>query len=158
MRFAYGETRFVILTNKYAFKIAIIHPFRPFIRIFRHFFGKKIQSRLLTYDKVMARGCVQFLIPGIIANRTEHKNFKKCGRGDILVPTIFSFFWLINVQLVGEPATQEEVNQHVLHRALKSDTRFDLWPIHQYCVIKGKTLLADYGQDGLLPFLILHAR
>ena len=158
MRFEYGCTRFVILTDRYAFKIARVQPLRPFVRIAQHLFGKKISPELLTYNKAMARGCVRFLIPGIIANREECRNYKKCGKNDILVPTIFSFFWLVNIQLAGKPATQEEVNKNPLYRGQGSDPAFDIDSVYQYCVIEGKTLLADYGQEGLLPVLMQYAR
>lgn len=159
MRFARGETRYVVITKKYAFKIARIRPLWPFVRMIQHYFlGKKItvklQQRLLTNDIAMVGKILYFFVPGIVANVVEYRNFKNCGEDNELVPTVFTFFGLVNVQHAGVPASRVEVEKHILFHKLGEHPLFeDITETHQYCVIDGKTLLADYAQNDLVPVL-----
>lgn len=157
MRFAYGATRFVIITERYAIKIARIRLLRPLTRIVRHLFGDTIKSSLLTYDRKMAIGCATYLIPGIVANRAEARLYRKY-RSDQLAPTLFTFFWLVNVQRVGTPVSADYVEQSPFFAALRHDPKFeDVLQPWQYCVIDGRPCLADYGRMDLDPVLAAFA-
>lgn len=146
MYLASGETRFVIVTERYAIKIARFRPLRPFVRIIKHLFGKKVRADLLTFDKKMAKGCVRYVLPGLFANRAEWLHSKRYAKSGLIVPTLFSFFWLINIQKAGVPATVEDVKGAVLFLRFGSDPLADMGGVHQYCIIDTKVLLSDYGQ------------
>jgi hypothetical protein len=158
MRFASGETRFVIITDKYAIKIARIRPLRPLVRIVQHLFGKKVKQELLTFDKKMAKGCMRYVLPGIFANRAEWKHSQKYGASGLIVPTLYSFFWVVNIQKAGVAATSHNIGQSLLFALFGTNELADMQGIYQYCVIEEKVLLADYGQMEAESFLAMGAR
>ncbi len=158
MQFAYGATRWVILTKRYAIKIARFRPVRPFIRLFQLLKEGGVIQTLEKHDANLLKAVLKYLGAGLRANRIEYRLYKKYGASnDLLVPTLFSIGWLINVQLRGEPCGEREVQQHSLWKILGGvsfvEAAADLRQPKQFCRIGTRVYLADYGLEILEPVL-----
>jgi len=156
MQFAYGCTRWVFLTKNYAVKIARFRPIQPFVR-FLHFFKKgEVMEKLERHDSNLIKAVLRYFGAGILANRNERRLYKKYG-GELLAPTLFTIFWLGNVQRRGEPSGEKEMRCHRLWYILekKGVDPFFKRILHprQFCVIGGIILLADYGDETLESIL-----
>ena len=152
MRFAYGCTRWVILTNRYAIKFARFRPIRPFVQLFKLLLKKEVVKSLGKYDANPIRGGLKYLLAGIVANRAEYRIYKRYP-SDLLVPTLVSIYGLVNIQRRGEPAAEEEVRSHYLWHLLKNTSIVEDLPYKQFCKIDSRVCLADYGRDYLETIL-----
>jgi len=167
MRFAQGATRWVILTDRYAIKIAQFHPLQTIIRFIQHVRAKEVGQRVIAYAANPLPGVMKYVfagmtiaMAGMIANRTEHRLYKKYGDDNFrIAPTIFSFFWLVNVQLRGAPVNEEELPGHPLWCMFQDNDRLaDCRSACQYCRLGGKIHLADYGRPDLEPVFLSYQK
>jgi len=152
MRFTYGCTRWVILTDKYAIKIARIRPLRPFVRLFigvkEENVGKVLKQR---YKRNFLFSGLKYifyiLFGGFVANYIEYKIYKNNPNKYNLVPTIFTFFFIFNIQIKGEPLKKSaDIKKHRLWSFVKFlPKETDLFLPKQFCLINNKPYLADYG-------------
>jgi hypothetical protein len=153
LKFAYGATRWVILTDRYAIKIARIRPLRPFIRLFEHFSRGQVGEKLQAFDANPFIAGMKYLLAGVVANRLERIYYKKYG-GELLMPTVFTFLWIVNVQPRGEPASEAQARTHHFFKLLDgTPNREDFLEVHQYCTIEGRVLLVDYGRKEIEALL-----
>lgn len=156
MHFTYGCTRWVILTNRYAVKIARFRPIRPFIRLWELLQEKQVRKNLEKHHSNPLLGAVKYLAAGIVANRREYLLYKKHGN-DLLAPTLFTICWLVNIQQRGEPIRDNEVRSHYLWSLFEGEVTTlatDILQRKQFCLIDGQVRLADYGIDGLEPVIV----
>ncbi len=159
MQFMYGCTRWVFLTKSYAVKIARFRPIKPFIRFLYLFKKGEVIEKFEQHDSNLTnliKAVLKYVCVGILANRNEHRLYKKYG-SELLVPTLFTIFWLVNVQRRGEPSGEKEMHRHRLWYIVERerDVLFaeDILHPKQFCVIGGITYLADYGNEVLESFL-----
>lgn len=154
MQFAFGSTRWVILTNKYAIKIARFRPIRPILQLCKHLVHKEVSEKLRKFDSNLVRGGFKYLTAGIQANRAEWKIYSLYG-SDILAPTIWTFYGLINIQVRGEKVSEADIERHYLLHALRlhpiEDN--DVFLAKQFCTLSGTVVLVDYGRNDLIPVL-----
>ena len=157
-----GKTRIVILTDKYAFKIARFRFIRPFVRLFELLILGGVRENVVrhSHKKVFWRGALNYLFYGVAANLREYKRYKKYGDDSLLVPTLFTLFGLVNVQMRGYPVVDLETfstEGSSLLSILREDhacKETDVLRSDQFCVIGGKLLLADYGHGDLEGILV----
>lgn len=149
MRFAYGATRWVIFTDQYAIKIARFRPIRPFIRLVDAMLKSEVKQGLRKHHTNPILATIKYLLAGVVANRNEYRLYRRHPSRQ-LAPTLFTIGYAVNIQIRGEPATQADVHLSKLFSLLR-DTEFaaDVLQAKQFCLINGKTCLADYGTDGL---------
>ena len=92
-----------------------------------------------------------------MANRTEYRLFKRYGKQNDLAPTLLTLCWIINVQLRGRPAGDEDARHHriwnILDRTSFSPLVTDLLQPEQFCIIGSKVYIADYGIELIEPIL-----
>lgn len=158
MKFAYGCTRWVFLTERYAIKVARFRIIRSFLRLFSLTKKRKTVKTLERYDSNLVKAALKYVGGGILANRSEYRLYKKHG-DEFLAPTLFSIFWIINIQERGEQSIEKDMRRHRLWDVLGGENatsphKVVLHP-RQFCVIKGKTFLADYGDEALDSVLSL---
>ena len=153
MRFSCGTTRFVILTSKYAIKIARPRPIHALVRLVQTFQQKKAKRELDKYSSNWLVAGLKYLAAGVVANRNEYRLYQKYG-DQFLVPTISLFLGgVINVQLRGRTAALTDAYRHPLwHMAISGYIGEYLHP-EQYCVIGTKVYLVDYGQNSFETIL-----
>lgn len=157
MRVTYGWTRFVILTETRAIKIARIRLLHILIQLFRKCREGTVRTKLLKHgDSVISGGWRLFvrnyLLVGVIVNRQEARLWRERGQ-DIFVPTLRSYAWgLVNIQPRGEVVTAPELEREHPFRPLLSLAPLDVaedmshpWNFARY---QGKVCLIDYGSDG----------
>ena len=149
MRFAYGATRWVILTERYAIKIARFRPIRPLVRLLQLLRKGTVRQELNKYDPNPVRGGLKYLIAGVIANLTEYRLYSQYYESGLLAPTLFTIGGLVNVQLRGEPAEIKDVRQHYLWKVLRGTALADTLLPRQFCLISSTVLLADSGERKL---------
>lgn len=149
--FACGSTRCVILVGQYAIKIARFRPLRPFIKLFESIQKKQVRGNLEKHHRNPLLAVIKYLLAGIVANRTEYRLYKKY-KSELLVPTVFTIFWLVNIQRRGEPVADEKVKSHYLwnlFKEMETPVALDILQAKQFCFMGGCVRLADYGIDGL---------
>ena len=160
MRLTYGCTRWVILTNRYAIKIARFRPFRPFIRLVTLLRSGGVERNLKKHDENLVKAVLKYLGAGIVANRMEYRLYKKYG-DELLVPTLLTIGWLINIQKRGEPSSEEDMRHHRLWpllQGMETPLAEDILQPKQFCMIGTKVCLADYGNALLEPVLAARER
>ena len=94
MRFAYGATRWVILTERYAIKIARFRPIRPLVRLLQLLRKGTVRQELNKYDPNPVRGGLKYLIAGVIANLTEYRLYKSVLRKWPTCTDTFHNWWV----------------------------------------------------------------
>ena len=151
-----GMTRFVILTDRYAIKIARIKIFHCIKKTLEIVGKGQAHAKLATYRAT--RGGVkgvlyQFLCSGIEANFYEHRRTTKYPRCK-LVPTLKTFGYFINVQKRGDTKRVKNIDDHPVAKAAKNhwECKIEL-DAAQFCYIGEELLLADYGYPKLEPIL-----
>ncbi len=128
MRFAHGATRWVVLTRRYAIKIARF--------------------------RIVRRAGLRSLAWGIWANRAEYRLYKQHG-SSLLAPTLLTIGWIINVQRRGEQAKEEDLQKHYFWNILKgTPLGNEVLRAEQFCIIDTQVCLADYGGNNLGKYLI----
>ncbi|MDP1689940.1 MAG: hypothetical protein Q8L52_01930 [bacterium] len=160
MRLTYGCTRWVILTDRYAIKIARFRPFRPFIRLFELLQKGGVEQNLKKHDENPVKAVLKYICAGVRANRMEYRLYKKYG-DEMLVPTLLTIGWLINIQKRGEPSSEEDMQRHRLWSLLQgmgTPLAEDILQAKQFCMIGTRVCLADYGNVLLEPVLAAYER
>ncbi|MFC1623517.1 hypothetical protein ACFL05_00140 [Patescibacteria group bacterium] len=147
MKLTWGCTRWVILTDNYAIKIA---RFRPLWSLMRLCIGIKEKNVLQTLEERYSRNIllagIKYVFNGIVANYTEHQIYKKNPSGYDLVPTLFTILWLINIQPRGESVKKTDVTKYRFLNILNSlPGESDISEPKQFCIIGNVVRLADYG-------------
>ncbi|MDO8482951.1 MAG: hypothetical protein Q7S86_04000 [bacterium] len=141
--YAYGATRLVLLVGGLAIKFARLPWFRL---ICRGFFwlskGKALQRPRELYGSLHI-GILKYVLSGIMANVDEYY-FSREFPDLPLAPTLFTFFGLVNIQRRGEAIDASELKECPF-QDLATQLEFDLNRPEQFCRIKGKIVLADYG-------------
>ncbi len=147
-----GATRFVILTERYAIKFARVPIIRPVKRLFR-MENKGFRERLVVTHVNPYWAVVIYFCYGIIANYQEWRLWKKYPQCD-LVPTIFTFLWVVNVQVRGEPATADDVRRFRFHTLVAgSHVEQDVLRYDQMSLLNNRVCLHDYGRTDIEPVL-----
>lgn len=144
MKFAYGVTRLVLLVGNSAIKFARI----PWIKIInRGIFwtgqGKLLERPRQVYGSLHI-GILKYLLAGIIANVDEY-HFGREFPDLPLAPTMFTLFGLVNIQVRGEPVSASELKDCPFQDIAKAEPELDLKETKNFCRIKGRIVLADYG-------------
>ena len=145
MKCAYGATRYVILTEKYAIKIARFPALRLVLRGFYLLSkGKALQRPREVYGSVTV-GIVKYFLCGVLVNIDECQLWQEL-RNKSLAPTLFSILGLVNVQIRGAAVEQDELDRaHPFPEIAREVVGLDLDLAKQYCRINGAICLADYG-------------
>ena len=150
MHVSWGATRFVILIGSVAIKIARPRLFRALQRLYYHQRRGEVREKLLAIANNPVVAIVKFLCAGIIANRNEYRLWHESPR-QYFVPTLFSFGWLVNVQLRGTHVRPEELEIDHPFRALleRRSPGFiaDMTKPANFCRYEGRVCLADYGSQ-----------
>ena len=142
--FAYdssGTTRFVLLIGSFTFKFAKIHPINA-IKEIKVWWKLKLPFSIL---KTSAKGWSA----GVIANMNETNLWKKTNH-PLLIPTIFSFWGLLNIQVRG--VNIEDNNPWFIKNHLVKSAHTDnfgdnhtLFNNKNWLIYKNSIKLADYG-------------
>lgn len=149
-----GNTRFVVLAGSFAFKIAKIRLLYPLQRTIDILKAKKAADKFAEWRLERGQGVasviVRAVLGGIFANLAERKRYLQHPDAD-LVPTLVTFWGLVNVQKRGDDVGDYPIDNHPLFRSVSTSTvpGQDLSRRDQYCMIDGKLLLADYGNPCL---------
>lgn len=148
MRFTYGATRWVILTSRYAIKVARPRPIQPFIGLFKAIRGKDVKEKLKKHHTNVFLAIPRYLFLGIISNRNEYLVYKNHGN-KLLVPTLVTRFYVVNVEKRGNPATKKDlVNSEMALLLAGTEFEEEVMQPCQFCIIDGALLLHDYALDG----------
>ncbi len=158
MRFAYGATRWVIITNQYAIKIARFRPLRPFIRLIDAFGKKEVGPCLKKHHENPLLASIKYLFAGVVANYTEYQVYKKYSELEELAPTLTTFFFLVNIQISGRQATEEDLNGSVIFNTLHEYFLGDTADAKQFCLVDEQVRLVDYGDEKLYPLLATYSK
>lgn len=148
-----GCTRLVILVGPFAFKIAKIRLGYPLQRAFTILKTRKFTEKTTEWRSERRSGLlsviVQAVFAGVFANLAERRLWPQYPDAD-LVPTLWGC-GLINIQMRGDALGNESIFGHPIMRLVRSSTTLgaDTCSRKQYCVIKGRVLLADYGNPAL---------
>ena len=155
IQFAWGATRFVILVGAVAIKVARPRPFRALRRLIKYQISGEVRARLLTFAEDPFLAGFSYIFSGILANRNEYRLWQESPR-HFLVPTLYSFCWLINVQRRGKPISQEELDSNHPFPALLvgKPLKFagDMMKAANFCRYEGRVCLLDYGSYDVLTF------
>ncbi|MDO8728732.1 MAG: hypothetical protein Q7K26_02435 [bacterium] len=158
IQFSWGATRFVILIGTIAIKIARLRPFRGLQRLLEHWINGEVKERLLTFAENPFLAGIRYIFSGIIANRNERRLWQEFPRR-FLIPTLYSFGPLINIQKRGEKISQEELDaSHPFQGFLEGmppKLIADMTRATNFCRYKGRICLVDYGNDEALAFFLL---
>lgn len=156
MRIAWGGSRFVVLTENYAFKFARFRPFRALKRLYQTFAKREVGTKLRRYHRShpLIAG-LKYLIAGAWANTIEQEVYEKT-KHPALAPTYLSLFGIVNVQRRGAPVSSEELaREHpFVHLARIPVLSVDMTKPENFCRIDGIVMLVDYGQIELAPYLM----
>ncbi len=155
IQFAWGATRFVILVGTVAIKIARPRPFRALRRLIKYQMSGEVRARLLTFAEDPFLAGFSYIFSGILANRNEYRLWRESPR-QFLVPTLYSFGWLVNVQSRGESISREELEADHPFRTLLvgKPLKFtgDMMKAAYFCRYEGRECLLDYASYVMLAF------
>ncbi len=143
MRITHGCTRCVILIGDIAIKIALFRPIACLRSLLRPC-DRTVGERLRQYHSNPAIAASKRIFHGIFANLNEYSLYRQYPNLD-LVPTLFSFFGLINIQVRGESIMEAEIKQCPFRDIAAQYPYSDLNKSKNFCRINGKIYLADYG-------------
>lgn len=144
----WGATRFVILIGPIAIKIARVKPLRSIYKLLLHWQNGEIKKRLLDYADMPINGGFQYVLCGFISNLNEYA-LSRTGQHTVLVPTLFTFFGIFNIQKRGEDVDPLELLfQNPFEKDLKDMPELllvDMTRAENFCLYEGQICLADYG-------------
>lgn len=150
MRFSWGATRFVILVGSIAIKLPRLRLIWALMRLMQYGSKGKVRSRLRTYGRNTVHGGVRYILSGWVANWQEYRLWAST-RNPLLVPTVFSFFGLINVQKRGEPVSDGKLRTNhpfpQLLRQMSPEGVADMVRPANFCLYESRVRLLDYGSD-----------
>lgn len=160
IRFAYGGSRWIVLTDRFAFKIARFRPFYCLRRFFEHRASGTSGAQLASYHQNRWLGGIKYVCLGIVANLTESRLYRECP--DLrIAPTLFSLLGLINIQLRGEPVEDKDMSLcpfQSLPILLKKKEIGDLNMCKQFARFPNGILLIDYGSESVARALRSQSR
>jgi hypothetical protein len=148
-----GKSRVVILIGPYALKVArfgVTYTLHRTIEILRS--GQTRDKIVEWHDKnlsVLDILCETFFI-GIVSNMKEYHRSRN--HSDFsLMPTLWTFCYLVNVQRRGHPVADETKLNHPLLHLLPGYEHFrsDIDRAEQYCWHGRQLLLVDYAHPNL---------
>ncbi len=150
MRFAFGGSRFVVLIGPYAIKFARLRLIRAAYRLLFHLLHRQAFAKLRSFGTTVTHGGVRYLLSGVIANRHEFRLWRQSPQ-TYLVPTLFSFFGLVNIQVRGERISEAELSADhpfpILLQSMTEAGRGDMMRPVNFCRLNGHVMLVDYGSD-----------
>lgn len=158
-----GRTRIVILLGPFAIKIAKIGLRHMVERSYRIVRSRQVRQKMAAWKREHGQsvfGVVsQALFLGIWANRAEYRLWVHHPHED-LAPTLFTLFYLVNVQMRGTPVETVRGSDVPWLRQipLRTNVREDLDRAEQYCAIGDRICLADYGYQEFEPILTQRKR
>lgn len=154
MRIKHGATRHVILTEKYAIKIARLTPvhvlyvsLRFFYRRLRSVVGVQLHKRRSTEHPVLLflRSIVHHIGLGLRVNRAEAKYWRST-QDPKCVPTLCTLLGgLILIQPRGEVMTESGLWRSSARKHLGDR---ELSRAEQWCWFKGRPCIVDYAHLG----------
>ena len=148
-----GKTRLVILIGPYALKIARLGLSYTLHRAFEILRSGQTREKIVEWsDKNLSIRDIlcETLLIGIVSNKKEyHRSRNHSDLG--LMPTLWTFFYLVNVQQRGDPVADETRLNHPLLRLLPGYEHFrsDIDRPEQYCWHGRQLLLVDYAHPNL---------
>lgn len=156
IQYRFGATRFVVLVGNIAIKFPRPRPLYVLIRFARHVRNKEVKKRLLGHGQTPTIGAMRYLFGGIVTNWNEHRVWKNHAH-DILVPTWFSLFGLVNIQKRGAEVDQQELDLRnpflpYLDR-MDLELSRDLTNSRNFCRLNRRIRIHTYGSDKCLHFL-----
>lgn len=149
-----GTTRAVILIGPYAFKVARLNLVFMLGRTVEIFLSGQTREKIAGWrrDRNLSAAGVLWgaLTGGIASNMKEYhrsRNHPDLG----LMPTLWTFFYLVNVQRRGHPVAHGTSLDHPLLRRLPRSEHFrlDLDRPEQYGWHGRRLLLVDYAHPNL---------
>lgn len=148
-----GKTRAVILIGPFAFKVARIGFDYALRRCFAILWAGQTREKIVEWERDrnlsvfgVLREC---LGTGILSNKREYQRSRNHADFN-LMPTLWTFFYLVNVQRRGHAVSDETRLDHPLLRLLGSRaTRADIDSPEQYCWDGRRLLLVDYAHPDL---------
>ncbi len=152
---AWGTTRFVVLLGPYAFKFARFRFVHACIRLINRAFSGTVTKRLHDYDRKSSLcGGFKYLMYGVYSNLNEFTIYKE-SHHPRLVPTLFTFFGVVNIQVRGERAREKDLLVDNPFMCLKEDPLIgkDVILSANFSILQGKVCLHDYGNEALRSFL-----
>ncbi len=156
MRFALGGTRFVILTRRWAIKVAHPRLYRLYCGFMRRYTRKEIRLRLEEESPHVCVAIMKCMMLGVICNLNEWRFSRQYKNADV-EPVIFSLWGLINIQARGEPVREDELAscpfQNEIERDHSRHTSCDIDVAHQFARFNGHVRLIDYGNTSSVVFL-----
>lgn len=124
-------------------------------------------NRVFKIARIFDRRGSGRLFDGVRANRSEYLLYKERREDELLVPTVWTLMYIINVQRRGEPVTADEVRTCELFPDVSADylARCDLWNRRtndwnerNFCRVNGKVVICDYASEAIPDLLEISAR
>lgn len=147
MRLAHGSTRIVVLVGPLAIKFPRLRMKWLVIRLFNLLRGRTCQT-----DREKAKDILKFrnFFSGILANRTEARCWSQT-RAETLTPTLFTFFYFMNVQKRGQVLSRREFEQLDKKSLVPPSAIADWSKACNWCLLRGQIRLLDYGNENSRP-------
>lgn len=147
-----GNTRLVILTDKYAIKITRIRPIFAFQRVYLILAGILVKTPDQK-GRNLLRIFLGYMFAGIMANIREATYTKNDSQDNRIFPCLFSIFGLLVVQERGKEINEEELITGSLW--LSQNLVADLERSEQFCrhPDDNKIRICDYGRRETIQLL-----
>lgn len=147
-----GNTRFVILTPRYAIKVTRIRPFFA-LRWLYLFLSGKINKNPDQINQSALRITIGISLAGILSNIREYLYSKKHPEDDRIFICIFSILGLIVVQERGFEINQKEFETEI--NWISKSLLLDLEKPEQFCrhPKDRKIRIVDYGRKNTYELL-----
>lgn len=158
-----GKTRVVIFLGPFAIKIAKIGLHHMVERSYQIVRARQVRQKRAAWKRENGQSVVgvvsRALFLGAWANLAKYRLWVNHPHED-LAPTLFTLFYLVNVQRRGTPVeTVQPFDFPWLRQIpLRANVREDLDRVEQYCAIGGRICLADYGYQEFEPILTQRKR
>jgi hypothetical protein len=149
MKIAWGATRFVILTDRFAIKFARFRPFRMLAQLYRRLRAGTVDAGLSQFHENRVLAAIKYMVSGVLSNLVEARFSRECPEETDVAPTLYSFLGLINIQPRGGAITDEDI-AHCPFRDLASERGAerefaDLSQAKQFARFGSRILLVDMG-------------
>lgn len=159
MKILWGSNRLVVLIGPWAIKIARFRFLRGLCRLVKYQQSKKVRQKIAAYHRNPIVGAIRYISYGILSNLNERRLWKGTGHR-FLVPTLYSFVGLVNIQYRGEEITEEEFfasNPFVelLADWSESELLSELMAVKHFCRYNGRVSLFDYGSGEIEDLYVL---
>ncbi len=155
LRLSWGTTRFVVLVGRVAIKVARPRPLWVLRRLLVYWVTGVANPRLLAYADDPLKSGFRHLFAGVVANWREYQLWRESPRS-FLVPTVCSFWGIVNVQKRGEKIRKDDLAELHPFRALllnlPADAIGDMTKAENFCHYEGRVCLVDYGDTETFTF------